>query len=232
MPHLRITAQDYSDTYALPSNAYAEVVVGTAPYCQLSLSWVKGLAEVHACIVREQRGYVMTDMNAPGSTLADGKLLQGPALMKPGVVYSMGELSVELVEDTAPEPPEKTPEPPQEPPQATRPQPEIIPIFVPVPQPIVQPQPIVPQPPPQQKAMPAAQPQRPAPPRRKSKNKARKRTQEMMSTYMSGVYRREYRRFLLHRMLWSAISIFVTLLLIYYSLSPEYKEKIGSFFSL
>lgn len=101
MPRLHLTTSALDRMYELPEAEYAEVLVGTAPYCQLSLPQVKGLAEVHACIVHEQQGYVLTDMNTPAGTLADGVEVRGSVVMRPGVKYRMGALCLTMEDEAA-----------------------------------------------------------------------------------------------------------------------------------
>lgn len=83
---------------------YAEVVVGTAPYCQLCLPGVAGLAEVHACIKREPQGYVIADLNSPSGVMVEGSRLCHPTTMRPGLCYMLGELGLTMEAEELAEP--------------------------------------------------------------------------------------------------------------------------------
>lgn len=89
MPLIYITAPNIFYTFELPVVSGAEVYVGTAPNCQLSLPGVEGLGEVHACISCQPQGYVITDMGTPYGTLANGVPIQSDYLC-PGVEYRLG----------------------------------------------------------------------------------------------------------------------------------------------
>lgn len=146
MPRLRITQPEPGSTYELPCAERAEVVVGTAPYCQLSVPGVVGLAEVHACIVREGAGYVITDLRTRSGTYADGALIRSTTRMMPGVEYRLGELRMALEDEAvcraavevAQEAPQSRPVP--EPQVVTQPQ-VVVPQVVTQPQVLVQQQP-------------------------------------------------------------------------------------------
>lgn len=95
MPLIYITAPNIFYTFELPVVPGAEVYVGTAPTCQLSLPGVDGLGEVHACIACQPQGYVITDMGSPYGTMANGMPIQAD-ILRPGVEYRLGAAVITL----------------------------------------------------------------------------------------------------------------------------------------
>ena len=95
MPLIYVSAPNYYYTYDLPTVPGAEVYVGTSPQCQLSLPGVEGLGEVHASIVCQPQGYVITDLGTPYGTLANGVPVQADYL-RPGVEYRLGSLAISV----------------------------------------------------------------------------------------------------------------------------------------
>lgn len=70
--------------------------MGCAPYCRIVLPEVSGVAPLHACIVREERGYIVTDMTAPVQVRENGSSARPSLLLEPGVERRLGVLSIEL----------------------------------------------------------------------------------------------------------------------------------------
>ena len=109
MPLIYVSAPNYYYTYDLPAVPGAEVYVGASPQCQLSLPGVEGLGEVHASIVCQPQGYVITDLGTPYGTMANGMPIQADYL-RPGVEYRMGALVITLPMEAA-MPPQGAPAP-------------------------------------------------------------------------------------------------------------------------
>lgn len=95
MPTIYVSAPNVYYTFELPVHLNEEVLVGTAPHCQLSLPGVEGLGEVHASISCQPQGYVITDLGTPYGTLANGVPIQADYL-RPGMEYRMGALTIVL----------------------------------------------------------------------------------------------------------------------------------------
>ena len=138
MPCIRIIEPEPGSSYELPTAEHAEIVVGSAPYCHLSMPEIEGLAGMHACIVRGAQGYKITDLKSPGGTLEDGVPIQGSVHMKPGVQYRMGSLCLVLEEEAAAAQAAVQAELLPAVPQMR--QPEVVPVYVQVPQPVRVPQ--------------------------------------------------------------------------------------------
>lgn len=100
MPRIQIIEPNHVYTFELPVAPGAEVLIGTAPHCQLSLPGVGGLGEVHARISCQPQGYVISDMGSPYGTLANGVPLRSDYLMH-GVEYRMGAAVITLLPDAA-----------------------------------------------------------------------------------------------------------------------------------
>lgn len=123
MPRIYVTEPRHFYTYELPVVPGAEVLVGAAPHCHLSLPGVEGLADVHACITCQGQEYMISDLGSPGGTFANGTPVHSVFLM-PGVEYRMGAVVITLAVEGAPPqpqymaPPAFSPQPaPQLPPQ-------------------------------------------------------------------------------------------------------------------
>lgn len=115
MPRIYITEPNHFYTFELPVVPGAEVLIGTAPHCQLALPGVAGLGEVHACISCQPQGYVIADLGSPTGTFANGVPIRSEFL-RPGVEYRLGAavIALEGAQQTAP---------PQQPMGAAMPQP-------------------------------------------------------------------------------------------------------------
>lgn len=101
MPRIYITEPNHFYTFELPTAPGAEVLIGTAPQCQLALPGVAGLGPVHACISCQPQGYVVADMGSPTGTFANGVPIQSEYLM-PGVEYRMGAAVITLAAEGMP----------------------------------------------------------------------------------------------------------------------------------
>lgn len=101
MPRIYITEPNHFYTFELPTAPGAEVLIGTAPHCQLALPGVAGLGEVHACISCQPQGYVLSDMGSPTGTFANGVPIRSEYLM-PGVEYRMGAAVITLAAEGMP----------------------------------------------------------------------------------------------------------------------------------
>lgn len=125
MPRIYITEPNHFYTYELPTAPGAEVLIGTAPHCQLALPGVGGLGDVHACISCQPQGYVIADLGSPTGTFANGVPIRSEFLM-PGVEYRLGAAVITLAVEGMPpqQPPMGMPMqppvgmPPQQPPVA------------------------------------------------------------------------------------------------------------------
>lgn len=102
MPRIYITEPNHFYTYELPTAPGAEVLIGTAPHCQLALPGVAGLGEVHACISCQPQGYVIADLGSPTGTFANGVPIRSEYLMA-GVEYRLGAAVITL-EAAVPQP--------------------------------------------------------------------------------------------------------------------------------
>lgn len=121
MPRIYITEPNHFYTFELPVVPGAEVLIGTAAHCQLSLPGVEGLGEVHACISCQPQGYIISDLGTPYGTLANGVPLTSDYLMH-GVEYRLGAACITLVPEGATAPPPQAAAPMQPlPPQAAAP---------------------------------------------------------------------------------------------------------------
>lgn len=120
MPRIQIIEPNHVYTFELPVVPGAEVLIGTAPHCQLSLPGVGGLGEVHARISCQPQGYVISDLGSPYGTLANGVPFHSDYLML-GVEYRMGAACITLLPDAAAMP--QQPLPPQQPVAAPAPAP-------------------------------------------------------------------------------------------------------------
>lgn len=145
MARIYVSDTQHFYTYELPIVPGAEVYIGTAPNCQLSLPGTPGLADVHACIACQGREYMISDLASPGGTFANGTPVRSVFLM-PGVEYRMGAAVVMLAVDGAPPPPQMMPPVPQAqpwgaPPPQYAPQPVYVapPAYAPAPQPAAEP---------------------------------------------------------------------------------------------
>ena len=240
MPHLRITEPEPGSAYELPAIEYAEVVVGTAPYCQLCLPEVKGLAAVHACIVCKKQGYMITDLNTSCGTLEGGVPIRGTVPMKPEVEYRMGDLCVVL---------EKEPETQRveasvvsEP--AARPStPEVVPVYVPMQQPMMMPQSVpMQQPMMMPQSMPMQQPmmtsqsmpmhvqevrivQQVVPPPKKVPITSKQRKREL-SVLMARLHRRKRYNYTLWIFLWFFLTALMVTALVVFILPEESKKGV------
>lgn len=101
MPRIYITEPNHFYTFELPTAPGAEVLIGTAPHCQLALPGVGGLGEVHACISCQPQGYVITDLGSPTGTFANGVPIRSEYVM-PGVEYRLGAAVITLAAEGAP----------------------------------------------------------------------------------------------------------------------------------
>lgn len=95
MPVIYVKIPNRLYTYQLPEQPGAEVLVGAAPYCQLSLPGVPGLAPVHARIVRTNAEYMIADAGSTQGIYANGTQVRSVFLM-PGIEYVMGAASIIL----------------------------------------------------------------------------------------------------------------------------------------
>lgn len=100
MPRILISEPQHFYTFDLPIVPGAEVYIGTAPTCQLALPGVEGMAEMHACIVCQPQGYVISDLGSPYGTFANGVPFQSDYLMH-GIEYRMGAAVITLAPDEA-----------------------------------------------------------------------------------------------------------------------------------
>ena len=114
MPRILIREPNHFYTYELPVAPGGEVVVGSAPTCQLALPGVGGLAPTHARIVCQPPGYVIEDLQSQFGTLQNGRRVQAE-YMTPGAEYMLGAACIVLD-------PRSVPAQPQ--PQQAQPQPE------------------------------------------------------------------------------------------------------------
>lgn len=118
MPRIYITEPNHFYTYELPIAPGAEVLIGTAPQCQLALPGVGGLGEMHARIICRPEGYVIADLGSPTGTFANGVPIQSEYLMA-GVEYRMGAAVITLAaEGAAQAPPQQAAAPQPAPEQA------------------------------------------------------------------------------------------------------------------
>lgn len=128
MPRIYITEPNHFYTFELPTIPGAEVLIGTAPHCQLALPGVAGLGEVHASISCQPQGYVMSDMGSPTGTFANGAPIRSEYMM-PGVEYRLGAAVITLAaedvpQQAAPQPVQQAAPQAQMPAPAAAPQPE------------------------------------------------------------------------------------------------------------
>lgn len=106
MPRIQIIEPNHFYTFELPVVPGAEVLIGTAPHCQLALPGVAGLAEVHARIVCQPQGYIISDLGSPYGTTANGAPFHSDYLML-GVEYRMGAAAISLLPDEGMLPPQQ-----------------------------------------------------------------------------------------------------------------------------
>lgn len=105
MPRIYVISPNCYYTFELPTAQGAEVYVGTAPYCQLSLAGVEGLADRHACITCHGAEYMISDLSGlPMGITANGTPVRSVYLM-PGVEYRLGTLSISMAVEGQPPPP-------------------------------------------------------------------------------------------------------------------------------
>lgn len=95
MPRILIREPNHFYTYELPVAPGGEVVVGSAPTCQLALPGVGGLAPAHARIVCQPQGYVIEDLRSQYGTLQNGRRVQ-TEYMTPGAEYMLGAACITL----------------------------------------------------------------------------------------------------------------------------------------
>lgn len=108
MSRIYVKEPQHFYTYDLPVVPGAEVYIGSAPNCHLSLPGVPGLAEMHACITCQGQEYLISDLGSPGGTFANGSPVRSVFLM-PGVEYRMGAVIIMLAVEGAPPPPQMAP---------------------------------------------------------------------------------------------------------------------------
>lgn len=102
MPRIYITEPNHFYSFDLPVTPGAEVLIGTAPNCQLSLPGVDGLSPLHARIFCQPEGYVIEDLGSQYGTLANGRPVLQPEFMAYGVEYRMAAAAISLVPEDAP----------------------------------------------------------------------------------------------------------------------------------
>lgn len=95
MPRIFIKEPNHFYTYELPVAPGSEVVIGSAPTCQLALPGVGGLSPVHARIVCQPQGYVIEDLKSQYGTLQNGRPVQAVYMM-PGAEYMLGAACITL----------------------------------------------------------------------------------------------------------------------------------------
>ena len=95
MPRIYIREPNHFYTYELPVVPGGEVVVGSAPTCQLALPGVNGLSSTHARIVCQPQGYVIEDLHSQYGTLQNGRPVQSE-YMQPGLEYMLGAACITL----------------------------------------------------------------------------------------------------------------------------------------
>lgn len=103
MPLIYVSEPRHFYTYELPPVVGAEVLIGSAPQCHLSLPGVDGLSEMHARIICQPQGYILEDLGSAYGTFANGVPIRSDFL-RPGVEYRLGAASITLAAEGAPAP--------------------------------------------------------------------------------------------------------------------------------
>jgi hypothetical protein len=67
-----------------------EIVIGRAESCDLGLFGDASVERVHARIIRDKEGYVLTDAGTPGGTFVNGELVHGARLLRSGDLIRLG----------------------------------------------------------------------------------------------------------------------------------------------
>ncbi len=95
MPRILIREPNHFYTFELPVTPGGQVVVGTAPTCQLALPGVGGLSPTHARIVCQPQGYVIEDLQSQYGVTLNGRRVQAE-YMAPGAEYMLGAACITL----------------------------------------------------------------------------------------------------------------------------------------
>lgn len=100
MASIYITHADTTAEYDLPEEVGTELVIGASDDCTISMPEVVGLSGQHCSIICYEDGYALADLGSTNGTYANGNKLENE-YMAAGVVYQMGEATLEFIPDEA-----------------------------------------------------------------------------------------------------------------------------------